>query len=282
MTTISRSTMVSTSAKRQEHIGLIAGTGEIPIYFARQAAEKGIRFVAIAFSDDIEKALRPYTEKSYSIGVWKSETILQTLKRENVTSLLMLGKVDKRIVFKPQFPEMRSIRFLKRMFNRDDKSLLEGILLELEEEGILTLSQRDYLPELFPEKGVLTRNQPSEEEMKDVEYGFSLARKMADMEIGQTVVVKNKTAIAIEAVEGTDCALARGCKLSDGQCVAVKVSRTQQDFRFDCPGVGVKTIETLAKGGASVLAIEAGRIMVIGLNEAIEKADKEKISIVAV
>ena len=274
--------MNSCKENNQDLIGLIAGTGEIPLYFARMAEKKGIKIVAIAFSNAIEKTLRPYTKKSYSIGFWKSETILQTLQQENVTSLLMLGKIDKRIVFKPQFPEMRSLRFLKRMLNHDDKTLLEGVLSELEKEGISVLSQRDYLPELFPCQGVLTQRQPTEDEMADVKYGFSLARKMADLEVGQTVAVKNKTAVAIEALEGTDRALERGCELSGGKCVAVKVSRTNQDFRFDCPGVGVKTIETLAKGDASVLAIEAGRVMIIGLNEVIKKADEENITLVAI
>ena len=261
---------------------MIAGSGEIPVYFARQAAEKGISIVAIAFSEAIGKALCPYVEKIHSIGIWKSETILKTLKRENVANLLMLGKVDKKIVFNPQLPEIRSIRFLKRMLNHDDKSLLEGVLKEFEQEGISTLSQLDYLPELFPAKGVLTHRQPTPEEMEDVEYGFSIARKMADMEIGQTVVVKKQTTIAIEAMEGTDLALQRGCELSGGKGIAVKVSRTQQDFRFDCPGVGVKTVETLAKGGASVLAIEAGRVMIVGIDETLKKADLEKITVLAV
>ena len=177
--------METSSAQMQGRIGLIAGAGEIPVYFARKAVESGLRLVSIAFSNDTDEHLRPFVEKNYCIGIWKSEKIFQTLKRENVDHLLMLGKVDKRIIFKPQIPDLRAIKFLKRLATHEDKTVLDGVIRELEQEGITVLSQRDYLKELFPKKGLLTRHRPSTHEMEDVEYGFSIARKMADLEIGQ-------------------------------------------------------------------------------------------------
>ena len=274
--------MPTPSAQMQGRIGLLAGSGEIPVYFARKAAESGLRLVSIAFSNEIDEHLKPFVEKNYCIGVWKSDKILQTLKRENIGHLLMLGKVDKRIIFKPQMPDMRAIKFLKRLATHKDKAVLDGVIREFEKEGITVLSQREYLRELFPEKGVLTRNQPSLQEMEDVEYGISIARQMADLEIGQTVVVKNKMVVAVEAAEGTDLALERGCELAGEKAVGVKVSRTDQDFRYDCPGVGRRTAEILIQKEASVLAIEAERVMVIDLPELIELADQKKLAIVAV
>lgn len=273
--------MTKSSSHPFERIGLIAGGGEIPIYFAQKADSKGIKVVSIAFSDEIDSRLQPYVEKHYSIGILKSEKILRTLKEEKVERLILLGKVEKSIIFQPHIPDMRTLKFLKRMMTHEDKTLLEGVIKELEDEGFIILDQKTYLQELFPEQGVLTARQPTEEEWEDVRYGMEMARKLADMEVGQTIVVKNKTVVAVEAAEGTDKALERGCALAKGKCVAVKVSRTNQDYRYDCPGVGQRTVETLTRGSASVLAIEADRVMMADRQEVVSAADRAGIAIVS-
>lgn len=265
-----------------QRIGLLAGAGDIPIYFARKASENGIRLVSIAFSDEIDAGLKPYVEKHFSIGIGRMSKILRTLKQENIQGLLMLGKVEKSIIFKPQLFDMRALKTMKRLATHEDKSLLHGVIAELEKEGITVLDQKDFLKELFPQKGVLTKRKPSKQEMQDVEFGFHIARKLADMEIGQTLIVKNKTVVATEAAEGTDQAIQRGCELAKGKCAAIKVSRTNQDYRWDIPGVGKKTVELLIQGKASVLAIEAGRVMVMDLPEVLKTANKAGLSIVAI
>ena len=138
------------------------------------------------------------------------------------------------------------------------------------------------LSEVFPGEGVLGRRKPSSKEMEEVEFGFPIAKKLADLEIGQTIVVKNKTVVAVEAIEGTDKALERGCKLSRGKCIALKVSRTNQDYRYDVPGIGPQTLEGLINGGASVLALEAGRVMVVDQSRLVKMADQAKMSIVCI
>ncbi|KMP11795.1 hypothetical protein UR09_02540 [Candidatus Nitromaritima sp. SCGC AAA799-A02] len=261
-------------------IGLLAGVGEIPVYFAERAAQNGIRIVSVAFTDEVHSELKPFVEKSYSIGLGKTGKIFQTFKNENITDLVMLGKVDKKVIFQPDFFDLRALKFFKNLVSKEDKTLLLGVIREMEKEGFHVLDQKELLGDIFPDEGVITRRKPSKQEMEDVRFGLPIAKQMADMEIGQTIVVKNKTVVAVEAIEGTDRALERGCELARGKCIAVKVSRTNQDYRYDVPGIGPRTLECMTQGGASVLVLEAGRVMVVDQPRVAEMADRAKISII--
>lgn len=261
-------------------IGLLAGSGDIPVYFARRASQNGIKLISIGFSDAIQSHLAPFSEKSYSIGLGRAAKILKTLKEEKIEELLILGKVDKSVIFRPQLFDLRALKFFRKIKNREDKTLLVGAILEMEKEGFRVLDQREFLQEIFPDAGVLTRRKPTPEEMEDVRFGIPIAKKLADLEIGQTLIVKDKTVVAVEAIEGTDRAIERGCLLAKGKCTIIKVSRTDQDYRYDCPGVGPKTLEGLAQGGARVLALEAGRVMVVDQPKVVEIADKAGLAIV--
>ncbi|MBC8283272.1 MAG: LpxI family protein [Nitrospinae bacterium] len=270
------------SSHPTKKIGLIAGAGEIPIYFARKASQNGTRLISIGFTDEIQTSLSPYSEKSYSFGVGQPGKILDALKKNDVEELLILGKVEKSIIYKFQFPDLKFIKFLKNIMTHEDKVLLLGVIEELEKEGVSVLSQKEFLAEVYPSKGVLTRRKPSQKEMEDIEFGLPIARKLADMEIGQTLVVKNKSVIAVEAFEGTDKAIQRGCELAKGNCVVIKVSRTNQDYRYDSPGIGPQTIQTLIAGGASVLALEAERVMAVEQEKVVAMADEAKLSVTCI
>ncbi|GJL78605.1 MAG: hypothetical protein NPINA01_15940 [Nitrospinaceae bacterium] len=263
-------------------IGLIAGAGEIPIYFARKASKNGARLVSIGFTDDIQAQLAPFAEKSYSIGLGKTSKIISTLKEESIRDVLILGKVDKSVIFRLQMFDMRTLKFLKNLKNKEDKTLMLGVIEEMNKEGFQVLDQREFLREIFPARKILSRRPPSKSEMEDVEFGLPIAKKLADMEIGQTLVVSNKTVIAVEAIEGTDRTIERGCSLAKESAVVVKVSRTDQDYRFDSPGVGPKTIEGLIKGGARVLALEAERVMMVDQARVVEMADRAGLSVICV
>ena len=267
---------------RPRRIGLLAGTGEVPVYFAERAVQSGIRIVSVAFSNAIHAKLEPLVDKAYSIGLEKTGKIFKTFKDENITDLVMLGKVDKKIIFKPGFFDLRAVKFFKNLISHEDKTLLLGVIREVEKEGFSVLDQKELLGEVFPGKSVLTKKKPSREEMEEIKFGLPIAKKLADMEIGQTIVVKNKTVVAVEAIEGTDKALERGCELSREKCIAVKVSRTDQDYRYDVPGIGPQTLESLTNGGASVLALEAGRVMVVDQSRVVKMADKANMSIVCI
>lgn len=263
-------------------IGLLAGAGEIPVYFAKRAAQNGISIVSISLSDEINSNLAPLVDKAYSIALGKTGKIFKTFKDEKINDLVMLGKVDKKIIFKPGFFDLRAVKFFKNLISQEDKTLLLGVIKEIEKEGFCVLDQKKLLGEIFPGKSVLTKRKPSNKEIEEIEFGFPIAKKMADMEIGQTIVVKNKTVVAVEALEGTDKALQRGCELSSGKCIAIKVSRTNQDYRYDVPGIGPKTLERLIKGKTSVLALEAEMVMVVDQEKVIKMADQANMSIVLI
>ncbi len=265
-----------------QRIGLIAGAGEIPVYFAKKAHEDGIRIVSVAFTDEIDARLKPFVEKNYSISLAKSGKILKTLEQENIKDILIIGKVEKKMIFKPQLFDLETLKLILSFRTHQDKTVMLKIIEEIESRGFKVLDQMEYMKELYPGKGVLTRRQPSEKEMADIEFGFPIARHMADQEIGQTIVVKNQTVIAVEAVEGTDQTIERGCDLGQGGCAVIKVSRTNQDYRFDSPGIGPRTLERMIQGKASVVAVEAGRIMIVERDKVVEQADRAGISIVCI
>jgi DUF1009 family protein len=267
-----------------QRIGLIAGAGEIPVYFAKKAHEDGIRIVSVSFTDEIDARLKPFVEKNYSISLAKSGKIFKTLEEENIKDILIIGKVEKKMIFKPQLFDLETLKIMTSMSfqTHQDKTVMLKIIEEIESRGFKVLDQMQWMKELYPGKGVLTRRQPTEKEMADIEFGFPITRYMADQEIGQTIVVKNKTVIAVEAVEGTDLTIERGCELGQEKCAVIKVSRTNQDYRFDSPGIGTQTIERMIRGKASVIAVEAGRIMIVERDKVVEQADRAGISIVCV
>ena len=265
-----------------DRIGLIAGAGEVPVYFARKASQIGIKLISIGFSKEIQDGLAPFSEKCYSIGIGQSGKIFKTLQQNNVKELLILGKVDKSVIFKLQKFDFKALQFFKNIATSEDKILLLGVINELEKEGFRVLSQKEFLSDIFPPKGNLARREPTKQELEDIEFGLPIARKLADMEIGQTLVVKNKTVVAVEAMEGTDQAIQRGCDLALGKCVVIKVSRTNQDYRYDTPGIGPQTINMLAKGEAGVLALEAERVMVVEQEKVLALANEAKIAVICV
>ena len=265
-----------------DRIGLIAGAGEVPVYFAQKASQQGIKLVSIGLSEEIKNSLAPYSEKSYSIGVGQPGKIFETLHQNNVRELLILGKVEKSVVFKLQKFDFKALQLLKNIMTHEDKVLLLGVIAEFEKEGFSVLSQKEFLSDIFPEKGNLTRRAPTKQELEDIEFGLPIARELADMEIGQTLIVKNKMVVAVEAMEGTDRAIQRGCELAQKNCVVIKVSRTNQDYRYDSPGIGPQTIRMLVEGRAGVLALEAERVMVVEQMKVVDLADEAKISVVCV
>ncbi|MEE9165428.1 MAG: UDP-2,3-diacylglucosamine diphosphatase LpxI [Nitrospinota bacterium] len=265
-----------------DKIGLIAGTGELPRILAKQAAEDNIKVIAIALSKDSISSLRPVCNKVFHLGIGQANKVLKTLKNEKIKNVIMIGKVDKKVIFQTKIFDFRALKILKNMKLKDDKSLMMVVIDELKSEGISCLDQSLFLKKLFPSKGVLTKRKPTKSEWEDIRYGLSIAKEMAQMEIGQTLVAKDKSIVAVEAMEGTDQTIMRGLKIAGKGAVVVKVSRPKQDFRYDIPAVGETTLSMVIKGKASVLALEAERTLVVNKEKMIELANKYKISIVAV
>ncbi len=266
-----------------EKIGVIAGGGQFPILFSRAARRKGFRVVALALDGHAEPALTGEVDVYHTVGLLQVGKMISIFHREGVSQAVMLGSVAKANVFKGAIrPDLKALSILARRRHSHDDHLLRLFADALEEEGIAIKPSTLFLPSLLIEPGRLTRRRPTRRESADVEWGFSLAKDLGRFDIGQCIVVRSKTVLAVEAIEGTDAAIARGGELGRGRAVVIKVAKPQQDLRFDLPSVGKRTIETMAEHGCTCLAVEAGRTLCFDREEMIELADQRKIAVLAI
>ncbi len=267
------------SSKR---LGLIAGEGNLPIVVAGVACERGYEVVSIALTEQIATPLGSLSARLYQFAPGQVSRILKTLREEKVRELLLIGKIDKRILFDRLRFDLRALRILLRLRKQDDDTLLSTLIHELEQEGFQVLSPRTFLADRFPAKGVLTTRQPTPREWQDIEYGMTMAKAIGQLSIGQTLVIRDRVVVAVEALEGTDETIKRGCTLAGEKAVVVKVSRPQQDMRLDVPTVGLRTVQCMADGKATVLAIEAEKTLLVDAEAMLTLAEQAGISIVAV
>ncbi len=261
---------------------LIAGDGNLPVNMAKSAAANGFEVVCISLSSDNYKELKKYCTKVVSYGPGQVDSIKKFLLDEQIKQLTFLGKVSKTMLVKrPKF-EKGAIEMLKEMKKLNDDAVMLRIIQELESIGVTILDQTIFIKNLMVQKGVLTKLAPSEAQYSDIEYGFNIAKQMGGLDIGQSVVMKDRMIMAIEAIEGTDKCIKRGCKLARRKnAIVVKVSKPAQDKRFDIPAVGLKTIKTMKRYGANVLALESGETIIANLEEMVNFANKHKMIIVA-
>ena len=263
-------------------LGLIAGNGIFPRLVARGAREAGVEVVAVAHVGETEPELEAEVASCTWIRVGELGKMIRTLKQAGCERAVMAGGIKKARLFHGFRPDLRGAAFLARMRTLYDDKLLRGIADELESDGIKVISSTEYLPRLVPSPGVLSRRTPKTRERADIAYGLEVAKAIGSFEIGQTVVVKNGLVLAVEAVEGTDAAIRRGGELARGGAIVVKVSKPHQDLRFDVPAVGPETIRLMAEVGATVLAIEAGKTIVLEREKMLDAAATAGIAVVAV
>ena len=266
-----------------EKVGLLAGIGNLPVAFMRAAQQSGHAVVVIAVVPDVAPELAKEADVYYEINVAKLNKIIKTLRSHDVDKVTMIGKVTKEILFKGlKMPDMRALKLLGRLRNRKDDTIMLAIVDELARDGIEVVDQTQYLKPLMPCAGVLSKRPPTEEESDDIRFGFVTAKAMGGMDIGQTVVVKHKAVMAVEAIEGTDACILRGGALGRGHAVVVKVAKPNQDLRFDVPAVGMTTLRSMIESGCTVLAIEAGRTLFVEQEQVLAEADRRGICICAV
>lgn len=265
-------------------VGLIAGVGNLPVEFMRAAQHEGYEVVVISVVTDGAPELQAEADAYYQISVFKSDTVIKTFLKEGVTDVTMLGKVTKEHLYKKitTIPDMRTIKLLNRLRNRKDDTIMLAIVEELEKEGLAVADQTKYMRSLMPTVGVMTNRQPTEVEQLDITFGFTLAKQMGALDIGQTVVVKEQAAMAIEAIEGTDECIKRGGVLGREGAVVVKTAKPNQDVRFDVPAVGMKTLESMISSNCKVLAMEAKRTIFVEQAAVLQKANELGIVICAV
>jgi UDP-2,3-diacylglucosamine hydrolase len=271
-------------------IGLLAGSGRFPIVFAEKARSLGIPVVCVGLRHEADPNLAKLVQRFYWVGVAQLGRIIHRFRRAGVRRVVMAGKVKKAaFMHRPWrvlslLPDWRMIQFWykrSRRDNRDDSVLLD-LIGEFAADGLSCESALDLCPELLVKPGILTQRKPNPREERDIAFGWDLAKEMGRLDVGQSVAVKEKAVLAVEAIEGTDQAIARAGELCRaGGFVVVKVAKPQQDMRFDVPTVGCTTIETMHQAKAHVLAIEAGKTILLDERDTITLADRYGITIVA-
>jgi DUF1009 family protein len=265
-----------------KRIGLIAGAGDMPFIWARAAKRKGAEIIAVAIAEEAKKGLDGIVDQLHHFSVGQAGKIIKTFKDEGIRELVFIGKVNKALIFKDIRFDLRAITLMARLRDRKDDTIMLTIVDELKKEGIDVLEQTVFLEDMMPGPGVLTKRRPNKEETADIEFGMEMAKGVAGLDIGQTVVVKDKAVMAVEAIEGTDEAIKRGGALGKGGIVVVKVAKPNQDLRFDIPTVGMNTLNSLIDAGGKTLAIEAGKTFVVDMENIVKEADRKGIAIVAV
>ncbi|MEK6678060.1 MAG: UDP-2,3-diacylglucosamine diphosphatase LpxI [Nitrospirota bacterium] len=263
-----------------EGIGLIAGDGNFPIILSNGLREKGKRVIAVGLENITSPDLEKGVERLHWIKVGQLGRLIKIFKKEGINRVVMAGKVSKTFMFKDIRPDLRAITLYLKLKDRKDDSLLLGIVSELEKEGIKVEEPTRYVPHLLAEKGVITKRKPKKKELKDIEFGWPIAKEMGRLDIGQTVVVKERAVLSVEAIEGTDAAIRRAGELGRGGIVVIKVAKPKQDMRFDAPVIGLNTIRILKEAKAAALCVEAGKTILLEKEDMIKLANKENICII--
>jgi len=280
----------SRAAATRPPIGLLAGSGRFPILFAQAARRQGLKVACVGIKYEASDELRSLVDSFEVLGVSKLGGMIRSFKRRCGGEVVMAGKVTKSVMYTPMrfvqlWPDARMLRLWYKTTRGDkrDDSILLGVIAEFARDGMTFTSALDYCPELLVTHGTLTRRRPTEAERRDIAFGWQLAKEMGRLDVGQSVAVKERAALAIEAIEGTDRCIERaGGLCRAGGWTLVKVAKPQQDMRFDVPTIGSSTIENLKKAGGKVLAIEAGKTIVIDQAEVVALADRYGLTIVAV
>ncbi|GAB6099449.1 UDP-2,3-diacylglucosamine diphosphatase LpxI [Halanaerocella petrolearia] len=262
-------------------IGLIAGDGNLPVLFAQAALAQGSEVVAVTVTPNAKSdKLNALFDQVKQIEVGQLDQIITTLQEEEIDQIIMLGKVTKELLYQGVELDRRFKKILTSLPEKNDDAIMLGVVEELKQAGFEVIDQTAFIEELFPQPGTLTDIEPDEATLDDMEYGFKMAKEIGGLDIGQTVVVKDQAVMAVEAIEGTDQAILRGGELGRKEVVVAKVSKPDQDLRFDIPTIGLQTLENLIEVEAKGLVIEANKTFIVNQEQVIKKADESGIPIV--
>lgn len=263
-------------------VGMIAGNGIYPETFARAARRAGVKhLVAAAFTDETDPGLKDLVDQIEWMRVGQLGKMIKHFKAHGVNSVVMVGQIAPKNLFDLR-PDLRLLKMLSRVKERNAETLFAAIAGELEHDGITLLPATTFLDDLLPSAGLVCGPALSDRQKEDAAFGFRIAKEVSRLDIGQTVVVKKGTVLAVEAFEGTNEAIKRGGGLGKGEAMMVKVSKPKQDFRFDVPVVGPATIETAAAAGVNAIVVEAGSTLLLGKEEIVRLCQEKKVSLFAV
>ncbi len=272
----------ASSAPTLKTIGLIAGNGTFPMLLAQEAKRRGDHVITVALKEEADPAISQHSDHIEWLSIGQLGKIIRFFKDHAVSQAIMAGQVKHTQLFKNIMPDLRAAKVLAKVINKKAESVLSTVIQEFEGEGIHFLSSITYLEHWLCPIGSLTKRALNSAEKEDIAFGVPLARALADEDIGQTIVVKDKTVVAVEAMEGTDACIRRAGEIAGSGCVVIKVARPRQDLRFDVPVIGFRTIESLKAAKSSVLALESGKTLLLDKDSLLKDANAAQLSITGI
>ena len=261
-------------------IGLIAGGRQFPVMVAEGVKARGYRLVVAGFTGHTNMDVAPLADVWQELKLGKLNKLIAFFKQNGVDKVIMAGTINKPKIMDVRHLDMRAIKLVFKQKNKGDSAILGTLASEFEREGMPVVPAHEYLPELLTPSGVLTRREPDEREWEDLRFAWKIAKQLGELDIGQCMVVREGIVSAVEALEGTDAAIRRGCELGDAGCVVVKVFKPGQQEQIDLPSLGMDTIRAMADGKATCLGVEAGKSLFFDRDAALAFADEHSISIV--
>lgn len=266
-----------------ELLGIIAGNGEFPLLLARTARRQGLRVVVAAFEGETDTGIRDAADEVEWVRLGQLNKLIEVFTKRRITRAVMAGGITPANLFKNLSLDFRMIAVAAKLKVRNAETIFGAVGAELAKDGVQLLDPRPFLADNVPATGCLTRVKPTASQQEDIAFGLRIAKEVSRLDIGQTVVVKEGTVLAVEGFEGTDECIRRGGALAGekGGAVVVKVSKPNQDFRFDIPCVGRKSIESCVAGRVAVLAVEAGSTLFLDRETVVTAAEQSKLVLVA-
>ncbi len=262
--------------------GLIAGNGRFPFLVLEGARSQGIEMAVIALREEASPDLEKAAQRVHWVGLGELSKAIELMRKEGVKRAVMAGQVKHNKIFSSIRPDWKLAKLLFSLPRKNTDALIGAVAKVLEDDGIQLVDSTAFLRPLVPDPGVLTRRAPGARETADLAYGLGVARHIAALDLGQTVVISDRACVAIEAMEGTDETIERAARIAAGRpLVVVKVSKPQQDMRFDVPVIGLPTVELMRKSGVTALAVDAGRTLLFDRQRLIEAANAAGIAIEA-
>ncbi len=262
--------------------GLIAGNGQFPFLVVEGARKAGKSLSVVAIKEETDKRIEDVADRVIWLGLGKLGKMISFFKKEGVEKVLMAGQVKHIQIFSGALPDLKMMKMLWDLPQRNTDSLIGGIADAMAYEGIELIDSTYFIQDHLAQEGVLSKRKPNEIENGNIKYGLTIANEIARLDLGQTIVVRAKACVAIEAMEGTDAVIERAGLLAKGRLTVVKVAKPNQDMRFDVPVVGVPTIKTMIKAGATCLCLNAEKTLIFDREDMLELANKNKICVIGV
>lgn len=263
-------------------LGLIAGNGKFPFLVLEGARRAGASVAVAAIREETDPSIERLADRLTWVGIGQLGKMLRFFKDEGVDKAIMAGQVKHVQIFSRAIPDVRMLKMLLRLPRRNTDALIGAVAGELASEGIELIDSTYFLKDQLPQPGNLTKRKPDDREQGDIEYGLEIASEIARLDLGQTIVVRDRACVAIEAMEGTDAVIRRAGELVRGRLTVVKIAKPDQDMRFDVPVVGLPTIKAMIASGATCLCMTAGKTLIFDREEMMKLANKNKIAVVAV